>query len=97
MRAEWHRRLLSIAYTVTLAACSRKIEPTYVKLGLDPVWTTRIFAIALLILCFKLTDKIPDESWPNWRLEFHVKHAMYLLIIAIWVAVVVGISGDRAH
>lgn len=97
MRAEWHRRLLSIAYTVALAACSRKIEPSYVKLGLDPVWTTRIFAIAILILCFKLADKIPDESWPNWRLEFQVKHGLYLLLIAIWLAVVLGLAGDRAH
>lgn len=97
MRAEWHRRLLAIAYTAMLAGISRKLEPTYAKLGLDPVWITRIFAIALLILCFKLADKIPDESWPNWQLAFRVKHGVYLLIVAIWLAVVLGISGDRAH
>ncbi len=100
MRAEWHRRLLAIAYAAMFAAMSRKFEPAYIKMGLEPQWITRILAIALLIICFKLADKIPDESWPNWQLrrpQFRIKHGIYLTIIAIWVAVLLGISGDRVH
>lgn len=100
MRAEWHRRLLAIAYAAVFAAMSRKFEPTYIKMGLEPQWITRIFAIALLIACFKLADKIPDESWPDWqwrRPKFRTRHGVYLIIVAIWIAVILGISGGRVH
>lgn len=97
MSAEWHRRILCIAYAAVFAALSRKLEGHYLRAGLDPVWTTRILAIAILILCFRLSDMIPDSHWPQRGRMARAEHGLYLLLVVIWICVFMGVSGGNAH
>ena len=63
---EWQRRLWSIFLTVVITACIRKVEPALARAyAVDPVWITRICAIAILCLCFRLADRIPNHEWPD--------------------------------
>lgn len=65
MSPEWQRRAVATFLTVLSIAPVRKIEPMLAAVsGLDGVWITRASAIAILIVCFKLTDMIPDRAWP---------------------------------
>lgn len=97
MPPEWYRRLLAIMITTLYAAISRKFEAYYVKIGLDPVWITRITAVGVLILCFHLADKIPDANWPQWKWRWRTVYGVYLLLVLIWVAVFLGVSGGGAR
>lgn len=97
MRAEWQRRLLAITYAATFAGISRRWEKAYEAIGLDPVWITRIIAIALLIICFKLADKIPDDSWPRWELRMPLAYGLYIILLAIWLSVLLGLFMGGAH
>jgi small-conductance mechanosensitive channel len=97
MRAEWQRRMISIVMATTYAGLSRRMEPIYATAGLDPVWITRIAAIAILIICFRLADRIPDPAWPRWRQPIGILQAAYLLLLSLWVFVLLGVFPGDAH
>ena len=92
MSPEWQRRTVATFLTVLSIAPIRKIEPALAAAsGLPGVWITRITAIAILILCFKLADKIPDEQWRynmSWRPR--LIHAVLAMISAMMLAVLYG-------
>jgi hypothetical protein len=81
MRPEWQRRAVATFLTVLSIAPIRKIEPAIAQAtGLDGVWTTRVIAIAILIMCFKLADTIPDEQW---RFSIWRPRAIHVVILAV--------------
>lgn len=92
MSPEWQRRAVAIFLAVIFAAIIRKIEPRLAReTGIDPVWITRICAIAILIACFKLTDMIPDDEWrfrSIWRPR--LIHAVMLVVSATMLALFYG-------
>lgn len=92
MSPEWQRRAVATFLTVLSIAPVRKIEPMLAAAsGLPGVWITRLTAIAILILCFKLTDMIPDEQWRHsisWRPR--MIHVVLLMISAMMLAVLYG-------
>lgn len=89
---EWQRRAVATFLTVLSIAPIRKVEPILAAaIGIPGVWITRITAIAILILCFKLADKIPDDEWRysmSWRPR--MIHAVLALISAMMLAVLYG-------
>lgn len=88
---EWQRRYVATFLTVLSIAPIRKIEPAIAQAtGLDPVWITRATAIAILILCFKLADTIPDEQWrfKFWRPR--TVHVVMLSVSALMLALFYG-------
>jgi len=94
MNPEWQRRAVAIFLTVLSIAPVRKIEPILAAgSALPGVWITRIAAIAILILCFKLTDMIPDDEWrfkSIWRPR--TIHGVMLMIMAIMLAMLYGVA-----
>jgi len=94
MSPEWQRRTVVTFLTVLSIAPIRKIEPALAAAsGLPGVWITRITAIAILILCFKLADMIPDEQWRysmSWRPR--LIHAVLAMISAMMLAVLYGVA-----
>lgn len=92
MSPEWQRRAVATFLTVLSIAPIRKIEPALAAAsGLPGVWITRITAIAILILCFKLTDMIPDSEWRYrslWRPR--LIHGVLLAISTLMLALFYG-------
>jgi len=95
MSPEWQRRTVAIFLTVLSIAPIRKIEPILAEAtGLNGVWITRVTAIAILILCFKLADMIPDDQW-RFR-EPGRPRAAHLGFAALCAAIIV-LSHGAAH
>lgn len=95
MSPEWQRRAVAIFLAVIFAAIIRKIEPRLAReTGIDPVWITRITAIAILILCFKLADTIPDDEW---RLPAPARPRAVHFILAMLGAALIVMSYGAAH
>jgi hypothetical protein len=92
MSPEWQRRAVAIALTVIFTAIARKIEPTLARAtGLEGVWITRICAVAILIVCFKLTDMIPDYEWRMKRPWLpRPIHAMIAVVSGLMLAALYG-------
>lgn len=84
MSPEWQRRVSAIFFAVIFAAIIRKIEPRLAReVGIDKddaVWITRICAVAILTVCFKLTDTIPDEYW---RFSIWRPRAVHVAMVAV--------------
>lgn len=97
MRPEWQRRLLAISIASVYAGLSRVFESGYEKVGLDPVWITRISAIATLLLCFKLTDMIPDHAWPRLAPYPRLRRAALVALTALWLMALLGLFLGEAH
>lgn len=94
MSPEWQRRTVVTFLTVLSIAPIRKVEPVLAAAsGIPGAWITRITAIAILILCFKLADMIPDEQWRysmSWRPR--MIHAVLAMISAMMLAVLYGVA-----
>lgn len=96
MNAQWKRRAVAITIAVMVARTSRKLEPDYLaKLPTaNPEWITSALALAFLILCFRMADRIPDSQWDalTWlpRLE-RPKQTLATAVGAI--AVLLAFSG----
>ena len=94
MSPEWQRRAVATFLTVLSIAPVRKIEPALaLATSLPGVWITRIMAIAILILCFKLADMIPDEEWRHislWRPR--LIHVVLLMIGAMMLTLLYGVA-----
>lgn len=94
MSPEWQRRAVAIFLTVLSIAPIRKIEPALAAAtGWDGVWITRITAIAILVVCFKLADMIPDRQWRysmSWRPS--MIHAVLLIISGMMLALLYGVA-----
>jgi hypothetical protein len=97
MRAEWQRRLVAIFITTLYAGLSRLFEPAYAKLGLNPVWITRFSAVAILLICFKLADRIPDSLWPHLELPSRPRFAAYAFLLAFGFLVLDGLFIGEAY
>ena len=97
MRAETQRRIIAVGTAATFARLSRHVEPYYPKVtAIPPSWMTTIIALAILVLCFKLADMIPDSGWPTHIRPVTVGQVAVAQIVLIWVAVFLGLSG-AAH
>lgn len=94
MSPEWQRRTVVTFLTVLSTAPIRKVEPVLAAAtGLPGVWITRITAIAILVLCFKLADMIPDRQWRYrgfWRPR--MIHAVLLLISGMMLTLLYGVA-----
>jgi hypothetical protein len=94
MSPEWQRRAWAIFFTVIFAAIVRKIEPTLGRAtGIDPVWITRVCAVAILIVCFKLADMIPDYEWRMRRIWLpRPVHGLIAVVGGLMLAALYGVA-----
>lgn len=98
MRAEWLRRLVCVGTCATIAWSMRHVEPAFTRAtGLKGVWITMPITLATLVLCFKLADQIPDSHWPTSLRIIGIGHAVVLLIMLIWLAIILGLTAGKAH
>jgi len=95
IRPEWQRRAVATFLTVLSIAPIRKIEPALAAAtGLDGVWITRLTAIAILIVCFSLTDTIPDHAWwqPKAFWRPRMVHIVVLMVGTIMLTLLYGVA-----
>lgn len=95
MSPEWQRRAMAIGLTFAFVFAVREFEPGIGRAtGVPPVWITRASALAILVMCFRLADMIPDDEW---RLPAPARPRAVHFILAALSAVLVVMSYGAAH